>query len=488
MNSVIRNGTNPCLRKRRAGTSRSKISPLRWTFSSWPRMPTRGRCRDLERGSRPVSPAESKRVGFWGGFYVRVGKRDTGCRGSGLAGAAQAGSESREATGTAMSGPALSGSPSGAGRSKRKQAPPSGPSSIQIVPPCASTASRQKVRPSPRLAATPALRSLGLLRTSRRPVSRCSSAMPGALVGHGELDALLAQAGRDAPPGRPSASVPARWRAGCPRPAAAVRGRHRPGPARSAASSRRTPLPCRRLGLGQRGSQQLGRVQSLQRRHQATLLQPLHVEQVEDHLQHPTPRPVCCAEPGSAALPRPRNSSRSRLPRIAASGLFRSCTSVWARVRLSCSSSLRAASAVRAASSSTAAARTRSRRPHLGQELLAPHRLGHEIVGTGVQTLHAIRRAVQRRDQHDLAEAGPRVRLELAADLVAGHPRHHHVEQDHVRQLLARQGQAGRSVPGRLHAVPLGRKVTFEQTAAPIVVIDDQDSGRGLAIGDPCQA
>ena len=110
----------------------------------------------------------------------------------------------------------------------------------------------------------------------------------------------------------------------------------------------------------------------------------------------------------------------------------------------------------------------------LGQELLAAHRLLEIIVGAAVEPLDAVRSTVERRDQHHLTAAGPRVGLQLAADLEAVHARHHHVEQHDVGHRFVRQRQRGRTVRRAAHPVTARRQIALQQFAVAGVVVDDQ--------------
>ena len=63
-------------------------------------------------------------------------------------------------------------------------------------------------------------------------------------------------------------------------------------------------------------------------------------------------------------------------------------------------------------------------------------RLADVVVGAAVQPLHHVLGLAERRDQDDGDEGERVVVLDAPGDLVAVHPRHHHVEQDQVRRLV----------------------------------------------------
>ena len=84
-------------------------------------------------------------------------------------------------------------------------------------------------------------------------------------------------------------------------------------------------------------------------------------------------------------------------------------------------------------------------RAHAREQLGLAHRLAEEIVGAGVEALGALLGRVERGDEDDRQHRVRRVGADLAADVVAAHAGHHHVEQDEVG-LLGRQ-HASASAP-----------------------------------------
>ena len=66
------------------------------------------------------------------------------------------------------------------------------------------------------------------------------------------------------------------------------------------------------------------------------------------------------------------------------------------------------------------------------QELFRLVRLGDEIVGAGFEALHDVQRVLERRQQYHGNMLVARVRLDGAAEVVAGNPGHHDVADDEV--------------------------------------------------------
>jgi hypothetical protein len=113
-------------------------------------------------------------------------------------------------------------------------------------------------------------------------------------------------------------------------------------------------------------------------------------------------------------------------------------------------------------------------------QLLAPHRLGEEIVGPGADAAHPAFMILERRHQHDRRQRGRRIALEALADLEAVHVRQHHVEQDEIGRARRHAGERARAVEDRFHAERLAPQQAGEKRRHVLVVVDDQDPERRL--------
>ena len=80
-------------------------------------------------------------------------------------------------------------------------------------------------------------------------------------------------------------------------------------------------------------------------------------------------------------------------------------------------------------------------RAHPREQLGLADRLAEEIVGAGVEALGALLGRVERGDEDDRQHRVRRVGADRAADVVAAHARHHHVEQDEVGPLGGKHGK-----------------------------------------------
>ena len=116
-------------------------------------------------------------------------------------------------------------------------------------------------------------------------------------------------------------------------------------------------------------------------------------------------------------------------------------------------------------------------RAHPREQLVLAHRLAEEVVGAGVQALGALLGRVERRHQDDRQHRVRRVGADRAADVVAAHSRHHHVEQDEIgrlggdrRQRLGAGGRGGRAVA--LHRQQVGEQLDVQRN-----VVDDEHAG-----------
>ena len=80
--------------------------------------------------------------------------------------------------------------------------------------------------------------------------------------------------------------------------------------------------------------------------------------------------------------------------------------------------------------------------PHAREQRGVVDGLGQEIVGAGIEPLHAVARLVERRHHDDRNMSGHGRVLEPPAHLEAVHAGHHHVEQDDVAQALLAERDA----------------------------------------------
>ena len=85
-----------------------------------------------------------------------------------------------------------------------------------------------------------------------------------------------------------------------------------------------------------------------------------------------------------------------------------------------------------------------------------------------------------RRGEGGVGERGAVRQLELAQELEAIHPRHHHVEQDEIGFLPASTFKRRDAIAGRAHLIPLPFQQGGHDTQVRGLVIDQQDaSGNG---------
>ena len=72
---------------------------------------------------------------------------------------------------------------------------------------------------------------------------------------------------------------------------------------------------------------------------------------------------------------------------------------------------------------------------HAREQLGLIDRLGEEVVGPGLEAVDPLLGRIERRHHDHGEDAGRRVLTDPAAHFVAGHARHHHVQQHQVRRL-----------------------------------------------------
>src|SRR5664280_522542 len=106
-----------------------------------------------------------------------------------------------------------------------------------------------------------------------------------------------------------------------------------------------------------------------------------------------------------------------------------------------------------------------------GQQLVDAERLGHVVVGPGVQRLHLVLAAAAP-GQHDDRHAGPAA--QLADDREAIHVRQPEVEDDDVRRLRGRGGERLGAGAGSGHRVLAGVQVHSQRPQDLRFVVDDQ--------------
>jgi hypothetical protein len=114
-------------------------------------------------------------------------------------------------------------------------------------------------------------------------------------------------------------------------------------------------------------------------------------------------------------------------------------------------------------------------RPHAGEQLRLVDRLREEIVGAGLDALHALLGGIEG-GHHDHRQHRGRLRLaELLAHLVARHPRHHDVEQHEVGTLGFHLLE--RLLPGRRrhHGIALRPQQVGEQLDVDRRIVDHED-------------
>ena len=105
------------------------------------------------------------------------------------------------------------------------------------------------------------------------------------------------------------------------------------------------------------------------------------------------------------------------------------------------------------------------------EQLAAIDRLGEKVVGARFQAAVLVRLFAERGDE-DHRQEFARFRLDLLADLVPVHLRHHHVEQDQVDR------------PQRQHLQRLGARARFQHFAETADGSADESSVHGLVIDD----
>ena len=111
-------------------------------------------------------------------------------------------------------------------------------------------------------------------------------------------------------------------------------------------------------------------------------------------------------------------------------------------------------------------------------------RLGQIFVGPGIKPFDYVARFGLGRHQNDRRERQRRVRLDPPADFDAVELRHHDVEQNEVRPMLARDRQRLLAVARMQHLIAVRLQPRRQNIAIGLVVVGDQDAG-GVVHGAP---
>ena len=115
-------------------------------------------------------------------------------------------------------------------------------------------------------------------------------------------------------------------------------------------------------------------------------------------------------------------------------------------------------------------------RTHAQQQLEPIDGFGEEVVGARLEPQVLLLLLGQRRHQQHRQERLASPLLDLLADVIAVHSRHHHVEEHEIHLLCLEQVQRRRSVRRFQHAV-LAAEHRAQQRPVVILVVDDQDRG-----------
>jgi hypothetical protein len=110
-------------------------------------------------------------------------------------------------------------------------------------------------------------------------------------------------------------------------------------------------------------------------------------------------------------------------------------------------------------------------RVHAQHQLAGAEGLGDVVVGTGLETEHAVLLGAERGEQDDRHVTG---KTQAAAHLEAVHPGHHHVEDQQVGAPACVLGERGGTVAGLSDVVARGEEVGHDHLADGDVVVDDQ--------------
>ena len=126
-------------------------------------------------------------------------------------------------------------------------------------------------------------------------------------------------------------------------------------------------------------------------------------------------------------------------------------------------------------------------RPDAGRQLLDDHRLGHVVVGTGLQPRHQVDGVGLGGDDHDRHDAAVRIVRQTSKPGHVGQPQ---VEEHEVGLVPVEEGQAGAAVPRLVHLVALVLQGEADGQADLVVVLDEEQAVHASAtavgrLGDP---
>ena len=110
---------------------------------------------------------------------------------------------------------------------------------------------------------------------------------------------------------------------------------------------------------------------------------------------------------------------------------------------------------------------------HPGQQLLNAERLGHVVVGAGIERLDLGPLLITHR-QHD--DGGRRLAAYPAAQLYAAHARHHQIGDDQVRTPFLEETKGFFRIVGRSHVVALRGKGGAQHARDLGLIVNYQDS------------
>jgi hypothetical protein len=116
--------------------------------------------------------------------------------------------------------------------------------------------------------------------------------------------------------------------------------------------------------------------------------------------------------------------------------------------------------------------------PDAGQQLAESERLGHEIIRTQAQALHAVRLGIPRGHQDDRRQVTGLA--ECFEHLEAALQRKHQVEQDQVEPLRLGPFDACNAIRGVLHGVAFRPQIELKPSGHAAIVFNEQDASHVL--------
>jgi hypothetical protein len=117
-------------------------------------------------------------------------------------------------------------------------------------------------------------------------------------------------------------------------------------------------------------------------------------------------------------------------------------------------------------------------RSYSGQKRGLVHRLCQIFVGAGVESRHDVLGINHRGNQNDGHERKRSVAFQATANLESVEFRHHHIEQDEVRQKCFGGGDRLLAIRSFAQRITLGREPRREDVTVGFVVVDDQNARR----------